>query len=126
MASMSNKEVTVILLYPKQSDSTFDMAYYLASHMPLVQERWSSLGLHDWTVLHFEVDDAPYRVQTSLEFDTMAGFEKASKDTNVFDEHSEVYCNKIARRRWWVTLQERNDGEETGTAFEGGREREHG
>lgn len=81
---MSNK-VTVVLLYPKQSDSTFDMKYYLASHMPLVQDRWSSLGLHDWTVLPFE-GDAPYHVQTSLEFDTMAGFEKASKDTKVFDD----------------------------------------
>jgi uncharacterized protein (TIGR02118 family) len=81
---MSNK-VTLVILYPKQSDSTFDMKYYLASHIPLVQDRWSSLGLHNWTVLQFE-GDAPYNVQASFEFDTMAGFEKASKDTKVFDD----------------------------------------
>ena len=81
---MSNK-ITVVLLYPKQSDSSFDMSYYLASHMPFVQDRWSPLGLRNWTVLQFE-GDAPYRVQTSLEFENMAGFEEASKVTEVFDD----------------------------------------
>ena len=81
---MSDK-VTIVLLYPQRSDSTFDMKYYLASHMPLVQDRWSPLGLQNWTVLQFE-GDGPYHVQTSLYFETMAGFEAASKDTKVFDD----------------------------------------
>lgn len=30
--------VKVSVLYPKQSDTTFDMAYYLNSHMKMVQQ----------------------------------------------------------------------------------------
>ena len=37
-------------MYPKTETSTFDMDYYMKTHMPLVQEKWGSHGLKNWTV----------------------------------------------------------------------------
>lgn len=35
----------VSVLYPQTHDSRFDYGYYLHTHIPLVRERWSALGL---------------------------------------------------------------------------------
>jgi uncharacterized protein (TIGR02118 family) len=43
--------IRVTVLYPKTSDSTFDMDYYLNTHTPMVKERLMPLGM-----LHIEVD----------------------------------------------------------------------
>lgn len=32
--------VAITVLYPQTSDSTFDLDYYLSSHMPFVQEKF--------------------------------------------------------------------------------------
>jgi uncharacterized protein (TIGR02118 family) len=32
-------------MYPQESGSTFDQAYYVEKHIPLVKARWSSMGL---------------------------------------------------------------------------------
>ncbi len=37
--------IRVTVLYPKTSDSTFDMAYYLNTHTPMVKERLTPLGM---------------------------------------------------------------------------------
>ena len=39
----------VTVSYPAGED--FDLDYYLGTHMPLVQERWGSLGLSEWRVM---------------------------------------------------------------------------
>lgn len=66
---------TVTVVYPQ--GAKFDMDYYLKTHMPLVQKRWSSYGLQSWKVLKFG-DDTPYCVQATLEFDSMDSFQKAA------------------------------------------------
>jgi uncharacterized protein (TIGR02118 family) len=37
--------ISVTVLYPKTSDSQFDMTYYLDHHTPLVRERLTPAGL---------------------------------------------------------------------------------
>ena len=34
--------IKVSVLYPKNPDGTFDMSYYLATHIPLVREKLAS------------------------------------------------------------------------------------
>ncbi|KIV97077.1 hypothetical protein PV10_00872 [Exophiala mesophila] len=41
------------VLYPAEGDSTFDLDYYLKTHMPLVAEKWGPYGLKNWTVVKF-------------------------------------------------------------------------
>jgi len=71
--------IQVTVIYPASSSSTFNMDYYLSTHMPLVQKLWGPAGLKNWTVLKFGAD-APYSVQATLFWDSMADFENAGKD----------------------------------------------
>jgi len=43
--------VAVTVLYPKTEGSHFDFDYYLAKHIPLVQARWSGMGLEGLELL---------------------------------------------------------------------------
>ncbi|KPI37497.1 uncharacterized protein AB675_10393 [Cyphellophora attinorum] len=44
----------VIVLYPNNDDSKFDLKYYLDTHMPLVQSSWKTDGLESWKVNEFK------------------------------------------------------------------------
>lgn len=70
-------KVNVTVLYAQSEDATFDMKYYLSTHMPLVQSHWAKHGLKNWDVLQFP-KDAPFSVQATLYFDSMADFQAAS------------------------------------------------
>jgi hypothetical protein len=74
------------------------MDYYLKTHMPLVQENWSSYGLKSWKVCYANPplhdllrkhrltkekviqfgDDSPYAVQATLEWGSLDDFKKAA------------------------------------------------
>ncbi len=68
--------ICVSVLYPKTSDSHFDMDYYLNKHIPLLQARLKDMGLG-----HIDVDEglggiapdqpAPYAVIFTMRFDKM-------------------------------------------------------
>ena len=69
---------TVVVMYP--AGGKFDLGYYMKTHMPLVDARWRSLGLKDWTVT--KINGAPngaptYQVITTLTFDSGESFQKA-------------------------------------------------
>lgn len=72
-------EVTV--LYPNEEDSTFDMDYYLSTHMPLVSENWQKYGLKGWRVVQFQPgpDGAKpqYSTQATLIWDSPEDLQKA-------------------------------------------------
>lgn len=72
----SNQTTEITILYPSGSDATFDMKYYLSTHMPLVQEKWGPEGLLAWKVLEFD-GKAGYSVQATLEFPDVDTFQKA-------------------------------------------------
>ena len=72
---------TVTVLYPNQTDATFDMDYYIASHMPMVAQRFGAHGMTGWRVERIvgtpSGDAAPFSVKATLEFGTADGFKAA-------------------------------------------------
>lgn len=66
--------VKITVLYPKNEGATFDMDYYLATHMPLVGEKWGPYGLKGWEVVQFrpgpDGSEPAYSVQASLIWDS--------------------------------------------------------
>lgn len=69
------------ILYPKGAGPTFDMKYYLATHMPLVADSWKPYGLKSWTIVQFgpgpDGAEPEYCVQATLEWDSPESFQKA-------------------------------------------------
>ncbi|EEU36657.1 uncharacterized protein NECHADRAFT_51984 [Fusarium vanettenii 77-13-4] len=65
----------VLVVYP--SGPSFDHDYYIKSHMPLVAASWGSAGLLSWEILNFTAD-APYQVQATLKWKSIADFEAAA------------------------------------------------
>ena len=43
--------LVVAVMYPGSGGETFDYDYYLSKHMPLVHERWDSMGLQGSQVM---------------------------------------------------------------------------
>jgi len=37
--------ITISVMYPAGKGATFDQEYYLKKHIPLVKQRWQSMGL---------------------------------------------------------------------------------
>lgn len=69
------------VLYPNDDDITFDMDYYLATHMPLVQEKFGKHGLKKWEVLQYgpggDGSKPKYAVGATLIFDSPEDLGKA-------------------------------------------------
>ncbi|KAI1259440.1 hypothetical protein F5Y18DRAFT_409404 [Xylariaceae sp. FL1019] len=63
------------VVYP--AGTKFDMDYYLATHMPLVQKKWAPYGLKAWKVHEYTTPDAAYTVQANLEWESEEACEKA-------------------------------------------------
>lgn len=64
---------SAVVLYPAGSDATFDLSYYLKSHMPFCSEKWTPFGLMDWKVIEFAAGpdgSKPYSIGTVLTFET--------------------------------------------------------
>ncbi|KAK7725141.1 hypothetical protein SLS57_004054 [Botryosphaeria dothidea] len=66
--------LTTTVLYPNSLGKTFDVKYYLDSHMPLAEQLWGPLGMTSWVVIQFEPgpDGAapPYRLKTVSEWES--------------------------------------------------------
>lgn len=73
--------ITVSVLYPSGGDATFDEAYYLQTHMPLVGARWKAMGLAEVRVLRGagtpDGSAPPYGVIALLTFRSMKDFQGA-------------------------------------------------
>lgn len=74
--------VEVLVLYPNPEGATFNMDYYLSTHMPLVSEKWKSYGLKGWRVVQFgggaDGGRPQYSVQATLIWDSREDFQKAA------------------------------------------------
>jgi len=85
--------VVATVTYPNEPDATFDMKYYLSTHMPLVMDTWKSSGLQKYEVVQFQKgpdgSDPAFSVQCTLTFGSSDQIEKALglPDTKkVFDD----------------------------------------
>ena len=76
----------ITVLYPKVEGATFNLDYYLKSHMPMVDSEMKSYGLKSWSVNKFIGTPTPgvdpaYSVEATLYFDTVDQFQEALKAT---------------------------------------------
>ncbi len=75
--------IRVSVMYPNQPGGNFDYDYYLATHMPLVQEKWGDV-LRGVEVIKGlsgpEGSAATYVTVASLKFDDVGTFENAIKE----------------------------------------------
>jgi uncharacterized protein (TIGR02118 family) len=73
--------IVVSVMYPATAGASFDMDYYLKTHVPLVGARWNSCGLREAKVLSgagAPGGGAPtYSVIALLTFDSAADFDQA-------------------------------------------------
>ena len=74
----------ISVMYPDESASTFDEAYYLEKHIPLVKARWISMGLEKVDLVRGmgtpDGSAAPYRVMALLWFRSLQDFESAGRE----------------------------------------------
>ncbi|WP_298967660.1 EthD family reductase [uncultured Methylobacterium sp.] len=72
--------ILVSVLYPK--GEAFDLDYYLKTHMPLVRERWSPLGLEKAEVVRGAAtpdgSPPPYQIMALLSFRSLEDFQAAA------------------------------------------------
>lgn len=88
--------LTSTILYPNTPGKTFDLGYYLTSHMPLTEKLWGPLGMTSWVVVQFQpgADGAapPYRLKTVTEWESRERLEKA-----MASEKSSAIYEDVAR-----------------------------
>lgn len=70
------------VIYPKDSSSTFDMDYYLKTHMPLVAKSWGSYGLEKYQVVQYDNhpgdgSEPPFSVKCDLMWKDLDSLKKA-------------------------------------------------
>ena len=54
--------VTISVLYPRDETSTFDMSYYLSTHIPMAERAWSPHGMLTWSVVEIPDPKAKFNV----------------------------------------------------------------
>jgi uncharacterized protein (TIGR02118 family) len=73
--------IVLSVLYPRSAGTHFDMAYYKATHMPLVVARWTDFGMGKATVLagtgSMDGSEPAYVAITLIEFDSAEAMGKA-------------------------------------------------
>jgi uncharacterized protein (TIGR02118 family) len=74
--------VLISVMYPGGAGATFDQDYYLKTHIPLVKERWTSLGLEKVQVVRAAAtpdgSPPPYPMMALLSFRSAADFQTAA------------------------------------------------
>ena len=81
------------VLYPNDDDLTFDLVYYLNTHMSLVHSTWRPHGLEHWDVVQFgngaDGVKSVYHIQANLTFRNTEALEAAMADPGtkaIFDD----------------------------------------
>lgn len=66
-----------VVTYPVEDGAKFDADYYVATHIPLVREKWSPYGLTSATALIPDQPAPPYAAVAVLEFADGAALDAA-------------------------------------------------
>ncbi len=74
--------IVVTVMYPESEGATFDMDYYLTSHLKLIGEKWGGMGLKGARALNGIAGGtpgsaAPYRVMAIVDFESSEAFQAA-------------------------------------------------
>ena len=74
--------IVVTVMYPENEGATFDMDYYLSTHMKLVGDKWGGMGLKGARILKGIAGGepgsaAPYRVMAVVDFESLEAFQDA-------------------------------------------------
>lgn len=71
--------IAVSVLYPNTAGKRFDLAYYEATHLPLVRRLLAPMGMRALTFYRPTETDpaAPFRLVAELRFDDMAATQAA-------------------------------------------------
>ena len=69
----------ITCLYPRLANLTFNLPYYLTSHLPLTTQLWSPHGLLNTTVCEL-TPDSEHAYMVVLEFKDLAGWDAAQND----------------------------------------------
>ncbi|KAJ9137134.1 hypothetical protein NKR23_g9357 [Pleurostoma richardsiae] len=71
----------ITVVYPATPSLQFDLEYYIAKHIPMVEKTWKPYGLKQAFVADLRAADGPYAIQCTMVFDTgVDGFQKAVKE----------------------------------------------
>lgn len=83
---LANMTFKATVLYPNDEDATFNMEYYLSTHMPLVHDNWSQSGLQGWEVIKLspglDGSKPQYSVQATLIFNSADDFAKCAQSSS--------------------------------------------
>lgn len=75
------------VVYENDASASFDMQYYINTHMPLVQKHWGHRGLQSWSVFDYSKDSSsPYKVHALLTWK-----DQASADDSMTKYGAEVF-----------------------------------
>ncbi len=74
--------IVVTVMCPENEGATFDMDYYLSTHMKLVGDKWGGMGLKGARILKGIAGGepgsaAPYRVMAVVDFESLEAFQDA-------------------------------------------------
>ena len=75
--------IVVLVMYPEGEGATFDMDYYLNTHLKLVGDKWGGMGLKGARVIKGIAGGepgsvAPYRVIAVVDFESLEAFQAAA------------------------------------------------
>ena len=86
---------TVTILYPATAQTTFDLDFYINTHIPLTEKQWKPWGLKGWTVSKLD-GSAGFSVQGEMEWTSEQAFRDAwkSSDSDVIREDVASYTNE--------------------------------
>lgn len=82
MSSSSKPKAIVTCLYRRVPDFTFDMNYYLTSHIPTTTKLWTQYGLQKATVIELN-SDSEYAINVIMEWKDTEGWDAAMKGDEV-------------------------------------------
>ncbi|KAF1919896.1 hypothetical protein BDU57DRAFT_155474 [Ampelomyces quisqualis] len=123
----STQKIAAVVAYPAKHPESgeplaFDMEYYLASHMPMIEKAWGPYGLKSWSINTFADpcpltgEKPPYLVQTTCYFDSVEdlrmamrkGSEETRSDVEKFSNVFPVLW--VGERRGRNVLEGENEG----------------
>jgi type IV secretory pathway protease TraF len=88
---MSSQQVVLQVIYPPSAASSFNIDYYLNSHVPMVKRRWGPQGPQS-CIVTTGMKNAGYHVQTTLVWENMASLENV-KDADVVREDVKIFTD---------------------------------